>query len=193
MVLCVFFFFVFLFLDPRRGRFTFSGTTQQGREGKSAPPRRRGKKHPHRAAWTSSSFGLWRFLPCALWAGAVFSASFWVGRLGLLLLSIVLPSSSSFGWFPEKKAPAQRAHRRKHHYPNEGEEGSTTQKGEDPKWVVVLSPLSPGAASSACCGWGGRSFFLNKKMKLNLNIYFLTKKCSQTKLSLAWLTEVKFS
>ena len=64
---------------------------------------------------------------------------FGVGRLGLLLLSIVLPSSSSFGWFPEKKAPAQRAHGRKHHYPNEGEakqphsQGSGEENQHHPK------------------------------------------------------------
>ena len=109
------------------------------------------------------------------------SASFWVGRLGLpssdcaafLLLLVVLPR--------KKKAQAQRAQGRKHHYPNEGRLSSPTRKGgrgrqhhpkgegikvTPPKVGGGLSPpppLSPGAASSASCGWGGRSFFFEKK------------------------------
>ena len=95
----------------------------------------------HRAACTSSSFGLWRL---RLWAGAAF--------LCLLL-----------GGSRKKKTPAQRAHGTKHHFPNEGEakhphsqgsgeEGSTTQKEREksnttqsgwwcfPPSLVVLLP-----------------------------------------------------
>ena len=167
----------------------FRAPTQKGREGKSAPPKRRGEK---------------AFTPPKVGGGALtLSPSC---SLDLLLLWIVALSPlrplvrccfplPPFGWgglacsffrlcclpppllggSQKKKAPAQRAHGRKHHYPNEGEakqphsqgsgeEGSTTQKEREKSnttqsGVVVFFPLSPGAASSAFCGCGGRSFF----------------------------------
>ena len=195
MFLCGFF-CVFLFLDPRRGRFTcncsFSGTTQQGREGKSAPPKRRVKKQHHPlwvvvfslspidAAWTSSSFGLRRFLPCALWAGAAFLCP----RLGGAAWPPPPFDCAAFlllFWVaPRKKAAAQRAHGRKHypdegeamqpHLPGSGEEGSTTQKEREKSnttqsgwWCFPPSPLV--LLRQPFVGGAAEHFKKNKKIK----------------------------
>ena len=92
-----------------------------------------------------------------------------------------------------EKAPLPKGWRGRHHHPNEGEEGSTTKrrrrpssptrkggeerqhhpKGEGkmqhhPKWVMVLSSLAPGAASSASCGWSGRYVLFELKNEIKL-------------------------